>query len=444
MKKLSIVVPAYNAERYISDTLDCLVSLAGEVDGLEAVVVDDGSTDSTADIIKLYCDKYDIFRYIRQENAGVSAARNTGLEAAGGEYVLFLDSDDLLMPGSAADFTAALDRTGADIAIGRLNCFGSAVPSFNPYADKLAVKEKIDTFDRDLLWNFLVGNKCYRRSVLIESGVRFPPLGYSEEGAFFMEFVLSGVKITGTMGAVMSYRRHDAHTDASVSQTVSAALARDCAASLRRIYAAARRALDNSTREDSEEYLGEIAYKAIYILTWQFYRRLWSADAAAMQAIREEYESFLPLLYGDAKSRLDALNSDLPGVVFCKSDIAAHPLLSVILKPGSGDASSAVNSVYAQSMPFFELIVPQSAAGCPAIGRRADFENMVILPDAGFMRAARKRARSRNILVITQDDILDDRLFRLMFRKKLPAAVTRLFLPGIFFAAKFILRRNAG
>jgi glycosyltransferase involved in cell wall biosynthesis len=91
--KISAVIPAYNAEKYIARSINSVLNQTCPVD--EIIVVDDGSTDSTAEVIKSYGRKV---RYIHQQNAGVSAARNTGIQAATCEWVAFLDADDEWLP----------------------------------------------------------------------------------------------------------------------------------------------------------------------------------------------------------------------------------------------------------------------------------------------------------------------------------------------------------
>lgn len=90
---VSVVIPAWNAERWIAETLD---SVQGQTwPSLEIIVVDDGSTDRTAAIVQT---DFPTVRYIHQSNAGQGAARNRGAEAANGEFIAFLDSDDLWLP----------------------------------------------------------------------------------------------------------------------------------------------------------------------------------------------------------------------------------------------------------------------------------------------------------------------------------------------------------
>lgn len=94
MVSVSVVVPAYNVERYICECLDNVCNQT--FDDLEIICVDDGSTDSTLEIMNEYAKRDERIRVIAQENKGASGARNTGLRAATGKYLYFMDSDDYL------------------------------------------------------------------------------------------------------------------------------------------------------------------------------------------------------------------------------------------------------------------------------------------------------------------------------------------------------------
>lgn len=91
---VSIIIPSYNYGHLIAETLNCLLSQS--YSHWEAIIIDDGSTDHTELVVSTFIKKDNRFTYIRQQNNGVSAARNRGLELAKGQYIQFLDADDLI------------------------------------------------------------------------------------------------------------------------------------------------------------------------------------------------------------------------------------------------------------------------------------------------------------------------------------------------------------
>lgn len=105
---LSIVIPCYNSARFITATLDMLVEQ--ELQDCEIIVVNDGSTDSTAEFVERYTHTYPNITLINKCNEGVSVARNTGITAANGKYIYFLDSDDTLTPETLSFFRATIER----------------------------------------------------------------------------------------------------------------------------------------------------------------------------------------------------------------------------------------------------------------------------------------------------------------------------------------------
>lgn len=112
---ISVIVPAYNAEKYLSRTLDSL--LAQTVSGLEIIVVDDGSEDGTGEIAERYAGLYpDRVTVIRTENGGVTRARLIGVGGARGEYIGFSDSDDIAEKDMFALLLGNLEKYGADIS----------------------------------------------------------------------------------------------------------------------------------------------------------------------------------------------------------------------------------------------------------------------------------------------------------------------------------------
>lgn len=113
---VSIIVPAYNLESCVSSCLDSL--LAQTCSPLEIIAVDDGSTDRTPDILDRYAARHPQITVIRQDNAGVDAARYAGMDRAKGQYVMFVDGDDALFPDSVEAMARTAARERADIVIG--------------------------------------------------------------------------------------------------------------------------------------------------------------------------------------------------------------------------------------------------------------------------------------------------------------------------------------
>lgn len=104
MNQVSVIIPAYNAETYLGEALESV--FAQTAPAFEIIVVDDGSTDSTAAIAK----KYDAVRYVHQQNAGISATRNRGIELARGNVFALLDADDVWLPQKLEWQLAALQN----------------------------------------------------------------------------------------------------------------------------------------------------------------------------------------------------------------------------------------------------------------------------------------------------------------------------------------------
>ena len=88
---ISVIIPTYNSQKYISSAVNSVLSQTYKA--FELIIVDDGSTDNTGEIVASFDDRR--IRYIRQNNSGVAVARNTGIKSSKGEYIAFLDADDI-------------------------------------------------------------------------------------------------------------------------------------------------------------------------------------------------------------------------------------------------------------------------------------------------------------------------------------------------------------
>jgi CDP-glycerol glycerophosphotransferase len=175
MPRLSVVVPIYNVEEFLEP---CLDSIAGQTfSDLEVVLVNDGATDNSRAIAAAYTERDPRFKLVDRPNGGLSAARNTGIEHATGEYLAFVDSDDLLPPNAYELLVGSLESTGSDIASGnvmRLTAAGTWQARFLAKTFQRNRPKTHITRYRELLLDRVAWNKVFRRSFWDEHGLRFP------------------------------------------------------------------------------------------------------------------------------------------------------------------------------------------------------------------------------------------------------------------------------
>ena len=111
---LSIIVPAYNVENYLGDCLNSFTRQNFNSKQYEVIIIDDGSTDKTAEVALEYAKKYDYFKFFSQENKGVAETRNRGIALAQGKYITFVDSDDFVIDNVYVDIVNVMERDGLE------------------------------------------------------------------------------------------------------------------------------------------------------------------------------------------------------------------------------------------------------------------------------------------------------------------------------------------
>lgn len=171
---ISIIIPAYNAAAFLARSVRSVTSQ--QYENYQIVIVDDGSTDQTAEVADQLATGNTRIQVIHQENRGVSAARNAGLQAATGDYILFLDADDELRPGL---FHAALDGASAPQCV----LYGFDYIYADHTEEKLpSLAAGVHTRGEVLqaFWNLYregvlsnIGTKIYRREILTQHQIRF-------------------------------------------------------------------------------------------------------------------------------------------------------------------------------------------------------------------------------------------------------------------------------
>lgn len=214
--RISIIIPCYNAQKYLRECLDSL--LAQRMEDFEVILIDDGSRDATAQIAGEYVRRDKRFHLIQQENSGVSMARNAGLSVAQGEWILFVDADDLLPVGALSALLAHATQD-VQMVVSLHETFGEErdtrveIP-LTRWMDKTGRERRhaaaLRLIEGDAVLNIMC-NKLHRRSFLLEEGITLEPgLRNAEDALFNLEAVLCAREIAFCNHVTYRYRMHAA------------------------------------------------------------------------------------------------------------------------------------------------------------------------------------------------------------------------------------------
>ena len=224
-KKLSFILPIYKVEAYLPQCVDSILSQA--TDDCEIILVDDGSPDGCGTICDSYGEKYKIVKVIHKPNGGLSDARNAGFDRAEGRYVLFVDSDDYIEPGSVKKILSWIDETDADVAF-LLSRKVYPDGTSEPLGENLCRDEIYGKSREAVLWYLAARpkfpasawGKIYRREFLLEHGFRYPnDRRLSEDLQYSLDLFLTAEKFDYLDFPYYCYRQNRA---GSICNTVNA------------------------------------------------------------------------------------------------------------------------------------------------------------------------------------------------------------------------------
>lgn len=211
MNDLSIIIPVYNSEKYL---VDCLNSIIEQDETIyEVIIIDDGSSDSSYEIVKKYEHIYDKIKIQKKENGGVSSARNLGIELAEGEFMAFVDSDDMLYPNSLSKRIA--EARNCDFLISSYieinNEEGECIQNIQPDND-YTIWEKQEMM-KELYRGKIIGyqgyvwNKIFRTDIIKKNNIKFDEsLFYNEDRLFVLQYLVYCNTIHYSNTIVYQYR----------------------------------------------------------------------------------------------------------------------------------------------------------------------------------------------------------------------------------------------
>lgn len=218
MKQLSIIIPVYNVEKYIKECIESIYRQGLDENYFELILVNDGTKDKSMDIIVDVINKHNNIVVINQENQGPSIARNNGLERATGDFILFVDSDDLLINNSLPRIIEKAYETKTDLLIANLVQMNDT-----EIKDSVFFKEQKQFVaeihsGENIYIKLLNPNECfpvrtiYKREFLIKHKIRFIPNIFYEDIPFTHECYIKAEKCIKTNIIFYIYRMRNNST----------------------------------------------------------------------------------------------------------------------------------------------------------------------------------------------------------------------------------------
>jgi len=403
--KISIILPAYNAEPTLPRMLEAIKAQTFE--NFEVIIINDGSSDETQQVVDRYCEEDERFRSCKQDHKGVSAARNRGLDLAVGDYVLFYDADDDVPPKAVQKMYNRARQHMADLVIGQntvhqmSDCYNETTPEFvylrseffkcNPALQQVAykydptAKEEIPRYDLSLCRSFRLCNKIFRRTVIEENKIRFNGTSFGAEAVFLFRFIFACKEtISGCPDLVYEYYKKPGWTEEKLLQPTSTEDLNNLFSNFNEILQMADKYIDRELSaidrsEETEGYKDEMRFNwkrfrsmltkqmVQILLLDNYYRFIWNRDDSLYPKMKELMDQCREkLLPSDWKSLMQE-NPDLHLDVglMDKDEMADNPILTVIISTmlPSSEINRVLSAYYSQLFSAFEVIIDKDRKG---------------------------------------------------------------------------------
>src|SRR3989338_533004 len=211
MPKISVIIPTYNYGSHISEAIESV--LAQSYRNFEAIIVDDGSTDKTAEVVKRFRRQYpNEIQYLYQENAGSGAARNNGIRRSRGEYIAFLDADDIWQPTKLEQQISILEKNN----MVSLNFTNASILKNGKISGVYVRADDKTKLSSDLFYHLLLRNFVPFSSIMVKRSV-FESAGFFDEAIHYSEDTEWLLRIARVCSigyidqCLVSYRVHEAN-----------------------------------------------------------------------------------------------------------------------------------------------------------------------------------------------------------------------------------------
>ena len=411
--QISVIVPVYNAVLHL---LTCLQGICNQTfQDIEIICINDGSTDGTQEVLQKFCDSDVRVRVIHQRNQGAGPARNAGLAAARGKYVIFLDADDLYEPQMLERMLACAEKHHADVVICRADALEEngrrrSMPNQlrmehlrrcgeDAFCPRLELPQHLFQFVCGWAWD-----KLYRRDFLLRSGLQFQSLPHTNDAYFVYLSLVKAAVVSVEPTILVHHRLHSGSTSRNTGADTTS-LTTALLAIHEQIQPLEIPALEKSFH-----------HWAMNMATWHYLQLSGEAAAALQQDFRTRLEPALQLLAKGA-----AYYSRKRDWQRYKRCVA--PEISVVLPVYNASAylAPALDSLLAQSFTDWEAICVNDGSTDDSLAimqKYAERDRRIRIltgPNGGYGHAMNRgmdAAGGRYIAILEPDDELPRQAYR--------------------------------
>ncbi len=365
MPQISIVIPVYNGEKELPVMLRSLQQQT--CTDYEVLVVNDGSRDGTLQVAAEFAQNDSRIQILTQENLGVSAARNHGLQKARGEYIIFFDADDKVPADALRKMFDAIWGQKADMVVGIMETVSDGRTGVNQSSKTLAVQREISSKDPAFIQTWSQCNKMYRREFLLKNNIRFLPVKVAEDGHFLYQALVCRPKICGCNTVVYQYIRRPFWTGLhTASKNVERSYLTDRLQVYEDMLDMMVKLMEDESRETQEAYQDALVTRFLRGgITQAFYRRIWRCDEEIQPELQKAVQRFKPLITERCWEEICREEWDIPLNLIAEGTVtdvceyfSSDPQVSLVLTGYSPDKVPAfMESLLNQEFPSFEVFI---------------------------------------------------------------------------------------
>lgn len=415
--KISVIIPVYNQEPYLDEMLDSLFRQSYQ--NYEAVIINDGSTDRSMDIIRKYVKRDLRFKCVKKERSGIAAARNVGIGLAAGDYALFLDPEDVLPPNALRKYARAVDPSDPpDLVVGTLEMITPNGTRSIRGARRLSRQREIPPESPEFINSWHLGTKLFSLKTIRENMLEMPDLSCCTDGIFLLQFLNYSVSIRGCDAPTCRIRIHPAWQNPTALDEISMARFRDFSEAQKRLFEEADLLYSELPEETRDDYRSRLLLRLTDAeLMNGFYRSVWNLSDEGAETCRTLIEQNLNKLDEASQNRFMKRNADILTLrgLPSKQDFAEHPRITVAVDFDFSEEEivKMARGLYGQQDPSFELVFPETV-------RSRIPEKILRYPNirfsegtgAAFRQAARQHGRGEFLQIVDAPVYDSDRTLR--------------------------------